>query len=565
MSVTEHNTSAHTERESEALRRELSELQAELRTANAQLNEFRIATEANARHIQNAISITEGYAGSKLMRLSVFLRTLRYMGFSRDSALRKRFWKTLGKGEDTYSPPAQAVNALRECSVKLPEGVLTDTARLDRILQEDYTAFDVIVFGIIDYNSLYQRPQHFADRFAAEGHRVFYINSTFHHGSDYLIHEKKPNLYLVDLPCETDDTIYSVAPKGSENVTAQALDRLLRNRGIRDALMIADYPNWVHLAVRLKQERGFPLVTDYMDDFGGFDNAEQSIIVSACRQLLESSDRIIASSLYLMEQAKQYSDRVELIRNGTEFSHFHRAYGRREEHPRKIIGYYGAISHWFDVSMIEYLSRRFPQCDILLIGALVAGEDRLKRLPNVRLHGVCPYPELPDQLKSFDVCLIPFDASISLIKATNPVKFYEYLSAGKKIVATEIPELEPFRDRYVYLANDPKQFGDYVELCLKQTDTLASAEECMTFAKENDWDNRYRAFADSASACFPTVSILLSEENRQQLQQIRRVTAYPNYRIILPNEAQPEGDRTITLSPDATISRGWLTELLRNS
>ena len=45
------------------------------------------------------------------------------------------------------------------------------------------------------------------------------------------------------------------------------------------------------------------------------------------------------------------------------------------------------------------------------------------------------------------VIKVPFDTTTDLIKATNPVKFYEYLSAGKKIVATEIPELEPFKEK----------------------------------------------------------------------------------------------------------------------
>lgn len=490
----------NTASEAEALRRELEEVKRELRTAQIQLNEFRVSTDTTRKHLENAIAITEGYAASKLVKLSVFLRTLRYMGMSRDSAVRKQFWKTLGKGEDKYSPPAQALRAMRECPTTLPEGVLTDKEYQPK---DDCTTFDVIVFGIIDYNSLYQRPQHFADRFAAEGHRVFYINSSFHPGSDYLIHEKKPNLYLVDLPCNTDDTIYSIAPSETENITAAALDRLLHNRCIRNALVIADYPNWLHLAAKLKREQGFPLVTDYMDDFGGFDNAEQSIIGSACHHLLTISDQITASSLYLLDQAKQHSDRVTLIRNGTEFEHFHKAFGHQKSAASKIIGYYGAISHWFDFDMIEYLSKRFPQHQIVLIGDLVAGEARLKRLANVQLLGRKPYTELPDYLKTFDVCLIPFDASIDLIKATNPVKFYEYLSAGKKIVATEIPELEPFRDRYAYLANDPKQFGDYVELCLNETDTLAPPEECMNFAKENDWDNRFRVFSDTAKSCFP--------------------------------------------------------------
>ena len=57
---------------------------------------------------------------------------------------------------------------------------------------------------------------------------------------------------------------------------------------------------------------------------------------------------------------------------------------------------------------------------------------------DIKLLGEMKYEDLPKHLAYFDVCLIPFDTSTDLIKATNPVKFYEYLSAGKRIVATEI-------------------------------------------------------------------------------------------------------------------------------
>ena len=76
-----------------------------------------------------------------------------------------------------------------------------------------------------------------------------------------------------------------------------------------------------------------------------------------------------------------------------------------------------------------------------------------------------PYDKLPEVLRDFDVCLIPFDASTDLIKATNPVKFYEYLSAGKKVVATEIPELMPYDGKYVYCENDDAAFVEKVRAC----------------------------------------------------------------------------------------------------
>lgn len=115
---------------------------------------------------------------------------------------------------------------------------------------------------------------------------------------------------------------------------------------------------------------------------------------------------VAASSSYLGEIAKKYNENVQIIRNGTEFTHFYQAYGESSSE-KKTIGYYGAIAHWFDFEKIEYLSERFPETDIVLIGSVTDGEARLKKLKNVRLLGEKPYSELPQYLRGFDVCLDP--------------------------------------------------------------------------------------------------------------------------------------------------------------
>ena len=57
---------------------------------------------------------------------------------------------------------------------------------------------------------------------------------------------------------------------------------------------------------------------------------------------------------------------------------------------------------------------------------------------------------MPQYLYHFDACLIPFKVN-SITEATDPVKMYEYLSAGKPVVSVALSELEPFRE-YLYLA-----------------------------------------------------------------------------------------------------------------
>ena len=225
----------------------------------------------------------------------------------------------------------------------------------------------------------------------------------------------------------------------------------------------------------------------------------------------------------------------------------------------------------------------------------------------MRLLGEKPYSELPQYLREFDVCLIPFDASTSLIQATNPVKFYEYLSAGKKVVATEIPELEPFKDRYVYLANDNRTFGDYVEACLKGEDTLADPQACMEFARENDWSVRVSQFGLAAERQFPKISIVVLCYNqldytKKCVRSILTKTAYPNYELVLVDNASTDetaeylktldashenvkivlnttnrgfaggnndgiraaaGEYIVLLNNDTVVTRGWLTGMLK--
>jgi glycosyltransferase involved in cell wall biosynthesis len=90
----------------------------------------------------------------------------------------------------------------------------------------------------------------------------------------------------------------------------------------------------------------------------------------------------------------------------------------------------------------------------------------LSSCANVRLTGEKPYAELPQWLAGFDVCLIPFRIT-ELTLATNPVKAYEYLSAGKPVVSVGLPELQQFGD-LVYRAQDSDDFIAQVSRALAE-------------------------------------------------------------------------------------------------
>ncbi len=352
--------------------------------------------------------------------------------------------------------------------------------------EPDYKG-DIIFLSIIDWDYRYQRPQHIAAGLAKIGYRVFFINPTFNKYAQetkqgvqcYTFESDFSNINCLDNPCQAFDIMAEV-----ENVVL--------GNNIRNAVVISEYPTWHPVCARLKEAYGFGIFYDYLDDVRDFTHINHPGLLEECfDKSVSQSDAVFATSQFLFEKAVKKNPNCVIARNGTEFGHFNRVAGEGSGNKKPVVGYYGEISNWFDHELMESCAKALPDYDFLLIGDYTYGNVQgLKQLPNVKLLGEQTYDSLPGYLKSFDVAVIPFDSSRDLIRATNPVKFYEYLSAGKKIVATEIPEISSYHGKYALLSNDRKQFAKYLQMCLEGTDGLASVEERISFAKQNDWTAR---------------------------------------------------------------------------
>jgi len=87
-----------------------------------------------------------------------------------------------------------------------------------------------------------------------------------------------------------------------------------------------------------------------------------------------------------------------------------------------------------------------PRAKLLVVGA---GEDefRLKRLARgaagVVFTGLASYTDLPDIIRSSDVCINPFELN-PITQDILPTKLFQYLSCGKPVVATRLPGALPF-------------------------------------------------------------------------------------------------------------------------
>jgi glycosyltransferase involved in cell wall biosynthesis len=112
-----------------------------------------------------------------------------------------------------------------------------------------------------------------------------------------------------------------------------------------------------------------------------------------------------------------------------------------------FLGFIGRIKEWIDLELIRQVAEARPEWSIIMVGPVELDADisAFSNLPNVYFVGSKTKEELPAYLKKFDVCLNPFRAG-KLSKAVNPLKLYEYLSAGKRSYLLLCRNWKPWED-----------------------------------------------------------------------------------------------------------------------
>jgi glycosyltransferase involved in cell wall biosynthesis len=361
----------------------------------------------------------------------------------------------------------------------------------------------IVTFPIITWEFRWQRPQHIVSRLRDQGFSVIYlamsisaIGRRLRNNKEALtqiqFNELAPHVNQIRLSSSKPLNVYADPVEGDDlhNISME-LDALISELRPSSVIYLVQFPGWGPVAQELQRKWGGKVVFDCMDDHGGFStNTAQALETEEA--LLKNADLVITSSNMLEERAKAFNPNTIQIKNGTEFEHFAEPIrnGRLEHlRDRPIIGYYGAISDWFDMGLVAYCASQRPDWNFVLIGATTGADMQpVEGLANVNFLGEIAYKELPGYLAYFDVCTIPFKI-IPLTLATNPVKFYEYQSAGKPVVSVELPELLAYQED-CYLARDSNGFLMQLERALYERKDEIKIERRLKLAQENSWDAR---------------------------------------------------------------------------
>lgn len=409
---------------------------------------------------------------------------------------------------------------------------------------------DYIVWGVIDWHFRHQRPQQLAVALAKTGRRVFYISPNFleneQPGFDAERLDTANFLFQIRLFVKKAPVIYSSAPEREDVSQMRAsIAEVLAWAQCKEIVSLVDHPFWLDVAAILPNSR---LVYDCMDYHEGFGNNAESLLQLE-KRLLNEADLTVTTSSWLDEAIAPHTKCRALIRNACDYVHFAKIPDRiyRDPHGRRVIGYYGAIAEWFDVDLIEAVAKQHPDCSVLLIGAdTINARSQLAKLPNVKFTGEVPYSQLPYYLHGFDVCLLPFKI-VPLTLATNPVKAYEYLSAGKAMVTVDLPEMAQF-DGLVYATADKDTFLGAVSKVLSQPEPDSLLQKRKAFAQEQTWQHRADVFIQKAESSIhdPKISVVVVTYNnlnftRACLESLDEHSQYEHMEIIVVDNASSDG------------------------
>ncbi|HYK04769.1 MAG TPA: glycosyltransferase [Thermoanaerobaculia bacterium] len=470
--------------------------------------------------------------------------------------------------------------------------------------------YDVICFSIIDWSFRWQRPQQLLSQFADAGHRVFVFRTTAFlppGGAAFQVELLRPNVWQVTLAPPVMIDVYA----GSIDPATVAwfptlFDEMRRELNIVSAVSMVQVATWREAAEEARRRFGWPVVYDCMDEWESFPGMKGEL-VAAEEQLVREADLVTVSAQRLFEKWQGRNARVELVRNAADFEHFASAAGSErllDGVPHPIAGYFGAIAPWFDVALLAKVAEARPGYSFVIIGGVFDVDVApLKALPNVQFLGQQPYALMPAYLRDFDACMIPFVVN-EITAATDPVKFYEYLSLGKPVVSTHMPELEPYRE-LLYLADDAGDFLEKLDRAVAEDDEGLRARR-VALARANTWIARAETMRLAIREAHPKVSIVIVSYNNQELTRlcldsVLRSSMHPNVELIVVDNASSDssaemlealrdervrvllnrensgfaaannqalkvatGSYVVLLNNDTVVPRGWLPRLLRH-
>ena len=222
---------------------------------------------------------------------------------------------------------------------------------------------------------------------------------------------------------------------------------IIKSAQLTNPILWTSLPTAVDFAGQLNETA---LVYYCGDDFSGLTGVDHHTVVQREQALCEKADLIMASSQILVD--KLSSTKTQLLTHGVDYSLFSTPCERAQDLPndgRPIAGFYGSISAWLDIELLQTTIEKMPNWHFIFIGNIEIDASQIKQLEqlqaihNVSFLGPRAHHQLPTYSQHWTASMLPFIDNAQ-IQACNPLKLKEYLATGRPIISTKFAAIKPY-------------------------------------------------------------------------------------------------------------------------
>ncbi|UPW20228.1 glycosyltransferase [Agarivorans sp. TSD2052] len=185
------------------------------------------------------------------------------------------------------------------------------------------------------------------------------------------------------------------------------------------------------------------------DDFSALAGVDHQHVTRCETELVKKADHVLVASDMLLQKFSRQAHiaaKTRILPHGVDYSLFVRPSEPAptiQQSAQPIAGFYGSIAVWLDIPLIVNVAKSLPHWRFVFIGDVQTDISAFKGFSNIEVYPAVRHDELPSYVQHWQVSWLPFRAC-KQITSCDPLKLREYLAAGRPIVSTPFPALQPY-------------------------------------------------------------------------------------------------------------------------
>jgi glycosyltransferase involved in cell wall biosynthesis len=242
-----------------------------------------------------------------------------------------------------------------------------------------------------------------------------------------------------------------------------------------------------------------------------FNQKQQKEVGEMEKALISSAEYIFTTSRTLFEEKSKINPHCVMMENGVSDLFLPENRGLLEDLapecpqkemdgieriktlPKPRIGYVGALNIRLWMPFLEEILKTASQYQVVFLGNIHDSftHEKIQQMrtsSNIHTFPYISHALIPKVLEQFDLLLLPFEKT-PFSRFINPLKLSEYLSSGKPILATPLPEIKRIASHpegMVYFIEKPAEINHAIEKALKEN-SGEMQEHRIELARSRTW------------------------------------------------------------------------------